>query len=174
MNESQASRAAGAKVPLAIRAARPADLPAVWEMLLALAEYERLADRVSGSVEQLGEHLFADPRRLECIVADRGGELVGYALFYPTYSSFRTQPMMWLEDLFVRPEARGSGAGRALMAHLSALVLERGAWRLSWEVLDWNQPSIEFYEHAGARRSHPDWFTYALDEAGLRALAGGH
>jgi GNAT superfamily N-acetyltransferase len=157
---------------LVVRAARPADLPRVWEMLNGLALYERLTEYVSGTREDLGRHLFGTPPIVECLVAERGAELVGYALFYPTYSSFRTRAILWLEDLFVERSARGSGAGRQLLAAVARRALERGCARLDWNVLDWNEPSIQFYEHVGAKRAQIDWFTYSLEEAGLKAVAG--
>jgi GNAT superfamily N-acetyltransferase len=166
---SNANRASGSSSAI-VRAARRDEVGAVWGMVLELAEYEKLLDRVTGSAATLEAHIFGAKPLIECLVAEREGALIGYALFFHTYSSFRTQPMMWLEDLFVRPEARGSGAGRALLKRLAEIVLERGGWRLSWEVLDWNEPSIKFYELMGARRAHSDWYTYALDEAGMRAL----
>ena len=154
-----------------VRFARRDEAPAVWEMVRALSIYEKLEDRVNGSAERLAEHLFGPAPLVECLVAERAGELIGYALFYPTYSSFRTQPMMWLEDLFVKSEARGSGAGRALLARLSSIAIERGCWRLSWEVLDWNQPSIEFYRKAGAHPADSGWLQYGFDRETLEALA---
>lgn len=156
---------------LRVRPPRRGEIPRVWEMLLALARYERLEPEVTGSAATLAAHLFADPPLLECRVAEREGRLVGYALFFTTYSSFRTLPKLWLEDLFVEPSERGSGAGRALLAEVARLGLERRCGRLVWEVLDWNAPALGFYERLGARRVNPDWFTYALDLGGMRALA---
>ena len=153
-----------------IRAARIADAPAIWELIRGLARYERMEPRLTGSAERLGADLFGGRFPLECRVAEEDGALLGYALFYPTYSTFRTQPMMWLEDLFVSPQARGSGLGRALLIAVAQAAVEKGCWRLDWNVLDWNQPSIRFYERLGARRHNADWFQFGLDEAGLRAL----
>ncbi|MGH7741676.1 MAG: GNAT family N-acetyltransferase [Candidatus Eiseniibacteriota bacterium] len=155
-----------------VRFAQASDLDSIWEMLRALAVYEKLEPYLTGTPELLGQDLFGPQPKLECLVAERGAERIGYALFFPTYSSFRTRGSMWLEDLFVRPEARGSGAGRALMARLSAISLERGCMRLAWDVLDWNQPSIEFYERVGASRNPVAWFNYTLDEPGMKKLAG--
>ena len=154
-----------------VRPARPGDLPRVWEMLLGLATYERLRHAVTGSPERLAEHLFGPGSWLECLVAASGAELTGYALFYPTYSSFRTAPTLWLEDLFVEPARRGRGTGRALMEALARLALERGYDGLDWDVLDWNRPSIAFYEKLGARPAGSAWLEYGLDREGLRALA---
>jgi GNAT superfamily N-acetyltransferase len=164
--------AGGAAAPYLIRCAKPADAASLWSMVLELARYEKLEHRVSGSAEQLAAHLFRPSPPIECLVAEQGRALIGYAIFYATYSTFRTQPMMWLEDLFVNERSRGLGVGRSMMARLAAIALERGCWRLDWNVLDWNQPSIRFYQLAGAQRANTDWFQYGLDEAGMRALAG--
>jgi len=153
-----------------VRAARPADAGAIWELIRALAEYERMLPRVTGSAERLAADLFGGGTPLECLVAEQAGALLGYAIYYPTYSTFRTQPMMWLEDLFVLPAARGAGLGRALLAAVARAALERGCWRLDWNVLDWNEPSIRFYERLGARRHNADWYQYGFDEARLREL----
>jgi GNAT superfamily N-acetyltransferase len=139
-------------------------------MMNALARYERLQEIVTGSREALGEHLFGPAPPLECLVCEDRGARIGYALFYPTYSSFRTRPLMWLEDLFVEQEHRGSGAGRALLEAVARRALERGCSRLDWNVLDWNEPSIRFYEALGAKRAKADWYQYGLEEAGLRSL----
>ncbi|HTM56924.1 MAG TPA: GNAT family N-acetyltransferase [Candidatus Udaeobacter sp.] len=156
---------------MTVRPARPADLDRLWALTQVLAKYERLESRVTGSAERLGEHLFGSDTRIECLVAESAGRIVGSAIFFHTYSTFRTQPMMWLEDLIVLPDSRGTGAGRALMVELARIALERGCWRLDWVVLDWNRPSIEFYEHLGAERQNMDWYQYGLDEERLRALA---
>lgn len=154
-----------------IRPATRADVPRVWELLLALARYEEMDDRVTGTARQLGDHLFAPRPFIECLVAEDGGTLVGYALFHTLYSSFRTQPMMWLEDLFVTPPSRGHGLGRALLLAVANQAAARGCWRLSWAVLDWNEPAIRFYESLGAVRANPGWHTYQFEDATLRALA---
>ena len=168
MGSGAGSGAAGPGVE--VRFAGPSDIDSIWEMLHALAVYEKLEPYLTGSAEALGRDLFGSNPKLECLVAERDRRLIGYALFFPTYSSFRTRGTMWLEDLFVKPEARGTGAGRALLARLSKLCLERGCYRLAWDVLDWNQSSIEFYERMGASRNPVSWFNYTLDQAGMRAL----
>lgn len=154
-----------------VREARVTDLPHIWEMLLGLADYERLRHEVVGTREQLGEHLFGPQPLLECLVAEGQDRLVGYALFYPNYSSFQTAPTLWLEDLFVEPAQRGRGAGRALMAALARLSLARGYVRIGWQVLDWNEPSIEFYKRSGATPGPADWLEYAMGPDAMRALA---
>ncbi len=155
-----------------IRAARPSDMPRIWEMLRGLAAYERLEHEVSGSPERLAEHLFGQRPSIECLVADSVRGLVGYALFYPTYSSFRTAPTLWLEDLFVEPAERGKGTGRTLLAAVARLALGRGCEGLSWIVLDWNRPSIAFYLGVDARQAEGGWLQYGLDRARMQALAG--
>jgi len=154
-----------------VRAARREDVPRVWEMLRGLASYERLEPEVTGTPERLAEHLFGAHPAVECLVAEVDVTLVGYALYYPIYSSFHTAPMLWLEDLYVVPEWRGRGDGRALLAELSRLALARGCRGLRWIVLDWNAPSITFYESLGARRASADWLQYGFDQAALEALA---
>ena len=155
-----------------VRDIAPADVPRVWEMLRGLATYEKLTDILTGNPEMLHDALF-DPRaeRLYGLVAERHGRLVGYALYYPIFGSFRTRWRLYLEDLFVEPEARGSGAGIALMAELARRVQEGGYYSLDWEVIDWNTPSIEFYERLGSKRIATDWLRYRLDGETLDAMA---
>jgi GNAT superfamily N-acetyltransferase len=155
-----------------VRAAKPEDLSRIWELLRALAEYERWTEYVTGSETELGQALFGARPALEGLVAEHGGRVVGYALFYPTYSSFRCRPMIWLEDLFVEESSRGIGAGVALLAELARIAVERKCLRVDWHVLDWNRPSIEFYERAGATRQGVESLQYGLTEEALRALAG--
>lgn len=155
-----------------VRAARREDVPRIWEMLLGLARYERLEHEVMGSAERLAAGLFDVPPRVECLVAGVDGALIGYALFYPTYSSFSTAPTMWLEDLYVDEAHREHGAGKALLATLARLALARGCRRMGWIVLDWNAPSIRFYERLGATPTGGGWIQYGFDQGALEALAG--
>jgi GNAT superfamily N-acetyltransferase len=155
-----------------VRPARREDVAGVWALLRGLASYERLEHEVTGSPERLAQDLFGERPRVECLVAEAEGALIGYALFYPTYSSFQTAPMLWLEDLYVVPERRGRGDGRALLGELSRLALARGCRRVGWIVLDWNASSIRFYEGLGVRRAGADWLQYGFDEAALATLAG--
>jgi GNAT superfamily N-acetyltransferase len=157
-----------------IRFARRADLPRLWELLWGLATYERWTEYVTGTPERLDDMLFGARPVGEALVAERDGRLVGYALFYPTMSSFRTRTMLWLEDLFVEESERGQGTGRALVAALARLAVERGHARIDWHVLDWNEPSIEFYQRLGARRTATDVYTYSLAEDELRRIAGAN
>ncbi|MCC6650713.1 MAG: GNAT family N-acetyltransferase [Candidatus Eisenbacteria bacterium] len=154
-----------------VRAAARADIPRIWELLNGLAEYERWQEYVTGTQARLEAMLFDEPVRGEALVAETGGVIVGYALFYPTLSSFRTCTRLWLEDLFVEPGTRGAGIGRALLAALARHAIRNGHTQVSWHVLDWNAPSIAFYERIGAQRWATDVLTYALGESQLRRLA---
>ena len=154
-----------------VRPVERRDLPRVWELVGELAAYERLSHFLTGSRERLGTLLFDRPGALEGRVAESDGRIVGYALFFPIYSSFRTTERMWLEDLYVEPSARGTGAGRELLAHLARLALERGCDRLDWYVLDWNQLAIDFYRRQGATKAEIDWLPYGMDLGALRTLA---
>jgi GNAT superfamily N-acetyltransferase len=157
---------------LVIRRAKPKDAESVWKLLQGLAVYEKLGDRVTGSARQLARHMAGPKKIVDIFVAEQDGDLIGYAMYYLIYSSFRTQPMMWLEDLFVQPERRGTGAGRELI-HAVARDAERlGCWRLSWAVLEWNEPAIGFYERLGAKRDEGGWYVYKFDEAKLKGIAG--
>ncbi len=155
---------------LAIRRVRREDLPRVWEMIHGLAAFEKLEDILTGSREALERGLFDEPVRIEGVVAERDGRLVGYALFHYTYSSFRTNPRHWLEDLYVEDAARGSGAGEALLAEVCRIALERGCHRLEWDVLDWN-PARAFYERMGGRPADEGWTKYAMTADAMRRLA---
>ncbi len=141
---------------LVLRPATPDDVPTLFQLVLALAAYENLTHAVTGSAEALQEHLFGSRPWAEAILATYGSTSVGFALFYPTYSTFLTKPGLYLEDLFVLPEYRRNGVGKALLSHLGQLALERGCGRLEWSVLDWNQPAIAFYQRMGATLL-PDW-----------------
>ena len=157
--------------PARVRPARPDDLPRLWEMAHGLARYEKLEHEMVGSAEGLGAHIFgtAEPH-VDAFVAEFEGRLVGYALVYPVFSSFHTSPMLWLEDLFVEEALRGGGHGLALMAEVARFATARGMTRMGWLVLDWNQPSIAFYERLGARPSE-GWYQYGISGAALQELA---
>ena len=164
-----ALRAASGEV--AVHPVTPEKLPHLWEMVLELADYERMKHLVSGTPEQLGRLLFGGSAGLEGLVAEQAGRLVGYALYYPRYSSFRTCARLWLEDLYVAPAARGSGAGRALLAEVARIAIARGCDRVDWDVLEWNQLAIDFYERQGGNRVVADWVQFGMDDAALRRLA---
>ena len=139
---------------LAIRSATAADVPLILSFIRALAEYEKLLPEVEATEERLRATLFpADGRApAECVIAFASGEPAGFALFFSNYSTFLAKPGLYLEDLFVKPEFRGRGIGKALLLHLAKLANARGCGRMEWSVLDWNEPAIAFYESLGARR----------------------
>ncbi|MEB3310874.1 MAG: GNAT family N-acetyltransferase [Snowella sp.] len=139
-----------------IRAAQPADVPTIFNLIKALAEYEKLSHQVTGNAETLAQHLFGERPCVEAIAADVDGEVIGFALFFTNYSTFLTKPGIYLEDLFVLPAYRQQGIGKALLSHLIELAKERGAGRVEWSVLDWNLPAIKFYQKMGATVL-PDW-----------------
>ena len=155
-----------------IRDATPDDVPVIAELIRGLAEYERLADEVVLDEEELRSHLFGPRRYADVILAEDEGAVVGFALFFHNYSTFLGKPGIYLEDLFVRPEHRGAGHGKALLSHLARVAVERGCGRLEWSVLDWNEPTIAFYRSLGAR-AMDEWTVQRLDGDALRALAGG-
>ena len=138
-------------------------------MVGELAVFEKLTAIRTGSAARLARALFARQPLLSGLVAVGGRRLVGYALFHPTYSSFRTNPRLWLEDLYVSEDARGSGAGEALMRAFVAAAIERGCHRVDWEVLDWN-PARGFYERMGAVASSDGFLKYGLNARGMRRL----
>ena len=136
--------------PISIRAAVPADVPALFGLVMALADYEHLSDQVTGSAEALGAHLFGESACVQAIVADAMGRPVGFALFFVNYATSIMQPGLYLEDLFVLPKYRG-GVGKALLSRLAQIALAQGCGRLEWSVLDWNAPAIGFYNRIGAQ-----------------------
>jgi GNAT superfamily N-acetyltransferase len=141
---------------LKIRPAQEKDIDAIFDLIQGLAAYEKLTDRVTGNTELLRSHLFGDRVYAEVIIAELEEQAIGFALFFPTYSTFLTQPGLYLEDVFVRPEYRRQGVGRALMNSVATIAHDRGCGRLEWSVLDWNQPAIEFYQSLGAAVL-PEW-----------------
>lgn len=155
---------------LAIRPASPADLDLVIDFIRRLADYERLAHEVRLDRDTLGRHLFGARPHAEVLIGEQDGKAQGFALFFHNFSTFEGRPGLYLEDLFVMPEARGSGLGKALLAQLAAIALERGCARLEWSVLDWNEPAIAFYRSLGARPME-EWTVNRVDGAALAALA---
>jgi GNAT superfamily N-acetyltransferase len=155
---------------LVIRPAQPDDVPTLFALIQALAHYEKLSHCVTGSAEALGHHLFGDRPCIEAIVAEVDGRSAGFALFFTNYSTFLTKPGLYLEDLFVLPEYRSQGIGKALLSYLAQLVLERGYGRLEWSVLDWNEPAIGFYQRMGATVL-PDWRICRVTGEAIEQLA---
>ena len=154
--------------PSTIRPSVATDLPAILVFIRELAAYERLSNEVEVTEDRLRAALFPSDARpaAECVLACIGDEPAGFALFFPTYSTFVGKPGLWLEDLYVRPAFRGHGLGTALLHHVAGLANARGCGRMEWSVLDWNQPAIDVYERLGARRL-TDWTTCRLDGAAL-------
>lgn len=155
---------------LTIRAATAADLPLIAELIRALAEYEKLAHEVRFDEAVLGAKLFGPRPYAEVVIGEIDGAAQGFALFFHNFSTFEGKPGVYLEDLFVRPEARGSGLGKALLSHLAALAVERDCARLEWSVLDWNEPAIGFYKSLSARLMD-EWTVMRLDGEALAQLA---
>ncbi|MDX2231395.1 MAG: GNAT family N-acetyltransferase [Leptolyngbyaceae cyanobacterium bins.349] len=158
------------KNAVTLRSATAHDAEALFELILALAEYEQLSHQVTGSVEELRSHLFGERRFVEAIVAEIDAKVVGFALFFYNYSTFLTKPGMYLEDLFVLPAYRRSGIGTALLTHLAQRALAEGCGRLEWSVLDWNAPAISFYQRLGADVL-PDWRICRVTGTALATLA---
>ena len=155
---------------LKIRSAQPSDVPAIFKLIKALAEYEKLSHAVTGSADALQEHLFGQRPYAEAILAEWQEIPAGFALFFCNYSTFLTKPGIYLEDLFVLPEYRRQGIGKAILTYLAQVAVERDAGRLEWSVLDWNQSAIEFYQSMGASVL-PDWRICRVTEDGLSQLA---
>jgi GNAT superfamily N-acetyltransferase len=153
-----------------IRPATRGDVPLIVTFIHELATYEKLAHEVVASEADMHAALFGEPPVVETVIASLDGEPVGYALFFPTFSTFLGKPGLYLEDLYVRPAARGLGVGRTLLAHLARITVERGWGRFEWAVLDWNEPSIAFYKKMGATAMH-DWTVFRLTGKALETLA---
>jgi GNAT superfamily N-acetyltransferase len=154
-----------------LRAALESDLDTIIELVKALAEYERAPGDVKLARETFREHLFGRRPFAEVILAETvGGEVVGFALFFHNFSTWEGCPGIYLEDLFVRPEYRGAGYGKALLVRLAQIAVERGCKRFEWQVLDWNEPSIAFYKALGAV-ALDEWTKYRVSGEALEALA---
>jgi GNAT superfamily N-acetyltransferase len=153
-----------------IKPASEADVPVIFSLIKQLAEYEKLTHMVSGTEAMLHENLFGKNRSCECVIATENGKPIGFALYFMTFSTFLCKPGLYLEDLFVIPETRGKGYGKALLKHLAQLALQRGCGRFEWRVLDWNTPSIEFYKSLGATIM-PEWYLVRMMEMEIEALA---
>jgi GNAT superfamily N-acetyltransferase len=154
---------------LKLRPARPEDVATIVSLIRALAEYEKMADECHADEAALAEHLFGPRPRAEVIIAEWDGAPAGFALFFHNYSTFLTKPGIYLEDLFVKPELRGHGIGKALLSELARLAVERGCGRLEWAVLTWNTPAIGFYEKLGAVPMK-EWQVYRLTGHSLECL----
>lgn len=157
-------------LPDGIREATPADVPDILRLVRELAAYEREPDAVATTEAYLHTWLFGPDPVASVLVAEAAGRVVGIALWFRTYSTWTGVPGIYLEDLYVEPGQRGSGLGKALLAALARIAVDRGYQRVEWAVLDWNTPSIEFYEALGARPMQ-EWTTYRLTGDALGALA---
>jgi GNAT superfamily N-acetyltransferase len=154
-----------------IREATPADIPVISELIRGLAKFERLEHQVTMTDERLRDGIFGQRPYCEVLIAEDGGRAAGFALFFHSFSTFLGLPGLYLEDLFVVPEHRRKGIGRALLARLAAIAVERDCGRLEWAVLDWNDSAIAFYEELGAR-PNSEWTTYRIAGQALTRLAG--
>ncbi|PNS08923.1 GNAT family N-acetyltransferase [Solilutibacter silvestris] len=155
---------------IAIRPAVAADVPLILDLIRALGEYEWLAHEVVATEAGLHAQLFGKKPAAEVLIGEVDGQPAGFALFFHNFSTFLGQPGLYLEDLFVRPEHRGSGLGKALMAELARIAIERDCGRFEWSVLDWNQPAIDFYRTLGAV-GMDEWTVQRVSGAALRKLA---
>ena len=158
---------------LILRLAQPEDCDVLFELIKGLAEYEKLSDAVTGNAAQLKEHLFGSKKYVEAILAQTDGEVAGFALFFHNYSTFLTQPGIYLEDLFVLKQYRQKGIGKALLTKLASIAVERNCGRLEWSVLNWNEPAKAFYRHMGADILE-DWRICRVTGDSLKELGIGN
>ena len=157
--------------PFSIRPAAPDDVPVIRDLIRQLAVYEKLEHMVAGSDAMLDDALFGTRPACECVIAEEVGMPVGFALYFTTFSTFLCKPGLYLEDLFVVPAVRGRGYGKALLKHLAGLAKARDCGRFEWRVLDWNEPSIQFYKSLGATIM-PEWHLVRMTEMEIGVLAG--
>ncbi len=146
---------------LSIRSASVEDVPLILRLIQGLAEYEKLSNEVVATEQMLQNTLFGERRVAEILIGEWDGEAAGFALFFHNYSTFLAKPGIYLEDLFVWPEYRGRGIGKALLLQLARLAKDRGCGRVEWSVLDWNEPSIQFYKALGAKPMD-EWTIFRL------------
>ncbi|MDR3429256.1 GNAT family N-acetyltransferase [Silvimonas sp.] len=155
---------------LHIRPATPADVPEIMAMISELAEFEKLTHVLDMSAERLTDDLFGNRPLIECLIAELEGSVVSFALFLQSYSTFLTRRSLYLEDLYVRPHARGLGVGKRMLLQLARIARERGYGRFEWSVLDWNANAIAFYEGLGATVM-PDWRICRVTGEALEKMA---
>jgi GNAT superfamily N-acetyltransferase len=155
-----------------VRPATPDDAELIHRLVCELAIYEREPDAVQATPESLRAQMLREPPPFECVIGELDGAPAGFALWFHNYSTWTGKPGLYLEDLFVRPDARGRGLGKALLVHLARVACTRGCGRFEWAVLDWNRPAIAFYE-ALAAQPMAQWTTYRLTGDALRRLAEG-
>ncbi len=154
----------------AIRPATAADVPIILALIRALATYERAPNDVTATEDGLSKVLFGEKPAAEVLLAFENETAVGFAVFFHNFSTWLGRPGLYLEDLFVRPEDRGKGYGRALLIHLAKIARDRGCGRMEWAVLDWNEPAIQFYRKLGAK-SMDEWTVFRLKRDGIAKLA---
>jgi GNAT superfamily N-acetyltransferase len=159
-------------MPVQIRPATPDDIPEMLALIRELAEYEREPQAAVATAADLMRDGFTEPQRFHCLMAEFQGAVVGFALYFHNYSTWRGHAGIYLEDLFVRPAHRGNGVGKSLLAAVAAIAVEEGCPRLEWAVLDWNQPAIDFYNSLGAI-AMTEWTTMRLSGGALRPLSIG-
>jgi GNAT superfamily N-acetyltransferase len=155
---------------LSIRNATADDVPLILQFIRELAEYEKLAHEMVATPEDLLRDGFSDRPYFQVVIAEWDGQPAGFALYFYNYSTFQGRPGLYLEDLFVRPSYRGKGIGKALLVHLARVAVEQSCGRYQWQVLDWNAPSIKFYESLGARTMR-EWLTMRVTGEALARLA---
>jgi len=154
-----------------IRPAVPEDIPVILEMIHELAEFEKLTHQVVATAADYQESLFGEKPAAGALVAQEGGQLVGYAIYFSTFSTFIGRAGLWLEDLYVRPAWRGQGLGKGLLKAVGEIAAERNAGRFEWSVLDWNRHAIDLYEGVGGEILH-EWRIVRLDRQGIGELSG--
>jgi GNAT superfamily N-acetyltransferase len=159
-------------VSVVVRELQESDMPRLLELIDGLADYEKLARPDSAARQRLTEDALSQPPRFRTLLAEVDGSVVGYAIYFFTYSTFRARPTLYLEDVFVLPELRGQGAGVALFRACARAAVDNSCARMEWQVLAWNEPSIAFYERLGARHQS-DWLPFRLDDDALLAVGGG-
>lgn len=156
--------------PLKLRPARPDDAPLILSLIRELAEYEREPQGVTATVEDILRDGFGATPRFRCVIAEWQGRPAGFAFYFFNYSTWKGRHGLYLEDLFVRPEFRGKGIGRALLVHLAQIAVHENCYGMRWQVLDWNQPAIDFYEKLGGKLIR-EWLTVRVMDDDLKRLA---
>ncbi len=156
-----------------IRSCTENDTSLILNLIKDLAEYEKLSHDVTANENMIKDFLFGNKVYAECIIAEYKNVPAGFALFFHNFSTFIGKPGLYLEDLFVKPELRGNGIGKALLIELAGIARERNCARFEWSVLDWNEPAIQFYKGLGAKPMD-EWTVFRLDEAGINNLANEH
>lgn len=155
---------------LEVRAACPSDVATILRFIHGLAEYERAPDAVEATEESVRQTIFGDGATVHAVIAELEGKPIGFAVYFFNYSTWQGRNGLYLEDLYVMPEHRGMGAGKALLKRLARIALEKGCGRFEWSVLDWNEPSIRVYESIGAK-PQTEWVRYRLEGESLRSFA---